>query len=73
MLHADNDQKTILVIQLFTLAFSFFDSFQAVNGGLVMVAFYPHFLSCAEKATIKDVVGKYMDGRSVFLRPKNLW
>jgi hypothetical protein len=31
---------------------------QAINGGLVMVAFYPHFVSCSEKATIKDVVGK---------------
>ncbi|GAB0092852.1 Dipeptidase [Sergentomyia squamirostris] len=28
----------------------------AVNGGLVMVAFYPHFVSCAESATLKDVV-----------------
>uniref|UniRef100_A0A182TGK3 Dipeptidase n=1 Tax=Anopheles melas TaxID=34690 RepID=A0A182TGK3_9DIPT len=28
----------------------------AVNGGLVMVAFYPHFVSCGEKATLKDVV-----------------
>jgi hypothetical protein len=24
-----------------------------------MVAFYPHFVSCGEKATLKDVVGKY--------------
>lgn len=23
-----------------------------------MVAFYPHFVSCGEKATLKDVVGK---------------
>ncbi|KAL7037889.1 hypothetical protein ACKWTF_009386 [Chironomus riparius] len=28
----------------------------AVNQGLVMVAFYPHFISCGEKATLKDVV-----------------
>ncbi|KAG5679696.1 hypothetical protein PVAND_009249 [Polypedilum vanderplanki] len=28
----------------------------AVNQGLVMVAFYPHFVSCGEKATLKDVV-----------------
>lgn len=38
----------------------FYSFSQAVNGGLVMVAFYPHFLSCAEKATIKDVVGKFL-------------
>ena len=31
---------------------------KAVNGGLVMVAFYPHFVSCGEKATLKDVIGK---------------
>lgn len=46
-----------------SLSFFFFSSkhnAQAVNGGLVMVAFYPHFLSCAEKATIKDVVGKFL-------------
>lgn len=23
-----------------------------------MVAFYPHFVSCGEKATLKDVVGE---------------
>ncbi|KAL9696707.1 hypothetical protein quinque_016286 [Culex quinquefasciatus] len=28
----------------------------SANGGLVMVAFYPHFVSCGEKATLKDVV-----------------
>lgn len=30
-----------------------------VNGGLVMVAFYPHFVSCGESATLKDVVGMF--------------
>lgn len=34
-----------------------FASFQAVNGGLVMVAFYPHFLSCSSQATLDDVIG----------------
>nr|XP_014085511.1 dipeptidase 1 [Bactrocera oleae]XP_036229134.1 dipeptidase 1 [Bactrocera oleae] len=28
----------------------------AVNGGLVMVAFYPHFLSCSSQATLEDVI-----------------
>lgn len=27
----------------------------------MMVAFYPHFVSCGEKATLKDVVGKLTD------------
>ncbi|KAI9580915.1 hypothetical protein GQX74_013463, partial [Glossina fuscipes] len=29
----------------------------AINGGLVMVAFYPHFVSCSGQATLHDVVG----------------
>nr|XP_053645464.1 dipeptidase 1-like [Cherax quadricarinatus] len=28
----------------------------AINGGVVMVSFYTHFLTCSETATIKDVV-----------------
>ncbi|KAL5272988.1 hypothetical protein ACFFRR_000017 [Megaselia abdita] len=28
----------------------------AINGGLVMVAFYPHFVSCSENANLRDVV-----------------
>ncbi|GLV43855.1 uncharacterized protein CBL_11565 [Carabus blaptoides fortunei] len=28
----------------------------AVNGGLVMVSFYPYFISCSETATMQDVV-----------------
>ncbi|XP_069694752.1 dipeptidase 1-like [Periplaneta americana] len=28
----------------------------AENGGLMMVAFYPHFISCSESATLHDVV-----------------
>lgn len=28
----------------------------AENGGLMMVAFYPHFISCSESATLQDVV-----------------
>ncbi|XP_058988303.1 dipeptidase 1-like isoform X2 [Musca domestica] len=28
----------------------------AINGGLVMVAFYPHFVSCSGQATLHDVV-----------------
>ncbi|EDW66930.1 dipeptidase 1 [Drosophila virilis] len=28
----------------------------AINGGLVMVAFYPHFVSCSGQATLYDVV-----------------
>ena len=31
---------------------------QAINGGLVMVAFYPHFVSCSGQATLQDVVGR---------------
>lgn len=38
---------------------------KAVNGGLVMVAFYPHFVSCGEKATLKDVVGELNDFNSI--------
>lgn len=30
-----------------------------------MVAFYPHFVSCGEKATLKDVVGKLNDFNSI--------
>lgn len=30
-----------------------------------MVAFYPHFVSCGEKATLKDVVGKLNDLNSI--------
>ena len=30
-----------------------------------MVAFYPHFVSCGEKATLKDVVGKHDDFNSI--------
>lgn len=41
------------------LIFNQFSFLQAVNGGLVMVAFYPHFVSCGESATLKDVVGMY--------------
>lgn len=33
---------------------------QATNGGLVMVAFYPHFVSCSGQATLHDVVGELM-------------
>lgn len=25
-----------------------------------MVAFYPHFVSCGEKATLRDVVGEFI-------------
>lgn len=32
---------------------------QAINGGLVMVAFYPHFVSCSGQATLHDVVGRW--------------
>ncbi|KAJ4446487.1 hypothetical protein ANN_13183 [Periplaneta americana] len=32
---------------------------QAENGGLMMVAFYPHFISCSESATLHDVVGQF--------------
>ncbi|XP_063594356.1 dipeptidase 1-like [Penaeus indicus] len=28
----------------------------AMNGGIVMVSFYNHFLTCSEQATVKDVV-----------------
>ncbi|XP_055375206.1 dipeptidase 1 [Condylostylus longicornis] len=28
----------------------------AINGGLVMVAFYPHFVSCSENANLEDVI-----------------
>lgn len=38
---------------------------KSVNGGLVMVAFYPHFVSCGEKATLKDVVGELSDFNSI--------
>lgn len=47
---------------LFSLHFSLL---KAVNGGLVMVAFYPHFVSCGEKATLKDVIGKLKDFNSL--------
>jgi hypothetical protein len=30
-----------------------------------MVAFYPHFVSCGEKATLKDVVGELNDFNSI--------
>lgn len=30
-----------------------------------MVAFYPHFVSCGEKATLKDVVGELNDSNSI--------
>jgi hypothetical protein len=46
-----------LVVQsLYCKVFSLF--VQAENGGLMMVAFYPHFISCSESATLQDVVGK---------------
>jgi len=32
--------------------------FQASNGGLVMVNFYPIFISCNETASITNVAGK---------------
>jgi hypothetical protein len=41
---------------------------KAVNGGLVMVAFYPHFVSCGEKATLKDVVGESRLQFNYFIR-----
>ncbi|XP_070072710.1 dipeptidase 1-like [Drosophila takahashii] len=31
----------------------------ALNDGLVMVAFYPHFVSCSGQATLHDVVGRW--------------
>lgn len=31
---------------------------QARTGGIVMVSFYPHFISCGEKSTLEDVAGK---------------
>lgn len=40
----------------------FYFSFQAQTDGIVMVSFYPHFISCGEKSTLEDVAGK----RSVF-------
>lgn len=32
--------------------------FQAQTDGIVMVSFYPHFISCGEKSTLEDVAGK---------------
>lgn len=32
--------------------------FQAQTDGIVMVSFYPHFISCGEKSTLQDVAGK---------------
>jgi len=31
---------------------------QAQTGGIVMVSFYPHFISCGEKSTLEDVAGE---------------
>lgn len=31
---------------------------QAQTGGIVMVSFYPHFISCGEKSTLQDVAGE---------------
>lgn len=31
---------------------------QAQTGGIVMVSFYPHFISCGEKSTLADVAGE---------------
>jgi len=47
-----------LLTSLFCLSFSSLVPIKAINQGLVMVAFYPHFVSCGEKATLKDVVGE---------------
>lgn len=33
--------------------------FQARSGGIVMVSFYPHFISCGEKSTLEDVAGEF--------------
>lgn len=40
--------------------------FQARTDGIVMVSFYPHFISCGEKSTLEDVAGK--DSRNLFQR-----
>ncbi|XP_066999625.2 dipeptidase 1-like [Anabrus simplex] len=37
----------------------------SVNGGLIMVAFYPHFISCSESATLHDVVAHINHVREV--------
>ncbi|XP_049837899.1 dipeptidase 1-like [Schistocerca gregaria] len=37
----------------------------AANGGIVMVAFYPHFVSCSESASLQDVAAHIEHIRSV--------
>ncbi|XP_067000166.1 dipeptidase 1 [Anabrus simplex] len=37
----------------------------AVNGGLMMVAFFPHFISCSESATLRDVAAHINHIRTV--------
>ncbi|XP_071512639.1 dipeptidase 1-like isoform X2 [Panulirus ornatus] len=37
----------------------------AINGGVVMVSFYNHFLTCSERATVKDVVGHINHVRNI--------
>lgn len=49
-LNGPQGQFDINLMRLITL--------QAINGGLVMVAFYPHFVSCSGQATLHDVVGR---------------
>jgi hypothetical protein len=36
-----------------------------------MVAFYPHFVSCGEKATLRDVVGEFIKLNVVKLTNKS--
>ncbi|EGI64779.1 Dipeptidase 1 [Acromyrmex echinatior] len=40
----------------------------AQTGGIVMVSFYPHFISCGEKSTLEDVAASV----DAFLREKSL-
>lgn len=47
LIHNDYAMKGIKILYL-----------QAQTGGIVMVSFYPHFISCGEKSTLQDVAGE---------------
>ena len=38
---------------------------QRTHNGLVMVNFYPNFVTCSNIATVADVAGKLLPGRSL--------
>ena len=58
-------QRSILKCTYFLHYLSFLFTFQAQKNGLVMVNFFSYFLTCSNRSTINDVVGKRKNKHTV--------